>query len=171
MTRAPRYRRGKAMAVEPTYEVGYGKPPKHTQFKAGQSGNPKGRPRNQQNLKTVIEGVLKEKITIREGEKTRTVSRLDAIVRLTINRALQGETKSLAAFLQLLRPTGLMEEKPETLPQESVSAEDEAILGDFLARHGIFDQVPNLGAATGHAAKSADPKLGAASELKGKDYK
>lgn len=24
------------------YEVGYGKPPRHSQFKAGQSGNPKG---------------------------------------------------------------------------------------------------------------------------------
>ena len=29
---------------ETDYEVGYGKPPKHTQFKRGQSGNPNGRP-------------------------------------------------------------------------------------------------------------------------------
>ena len=28
------------------YEVGYGRPPKSGQFKKGQSGNPKGRPRN-----------------------------------------------------------------------------------------------------------------------------
>ena len=31
-----------------SYEVGYGKPPKHTQFKKGQSGNPKGRPKQVQ---------------------------------------------------------------------------------------------------------------------------
>ena len=47
----------------------------------------------QRNLKTVIKEVLKEKITIREGERTRTVSRLDAIVRVTVNNALKGDPK------------------------------------------------------------------------------
>ena len=32
-------------SAEGDYEVGYGKPPKHSRFKPGQSGNPKGRPR------------------------------------------------------------------------------------------------------------------------------
>ena len=27
------------------YEIGYGKPPKQTRFKPGQSGNPRGRPK------------------------------------------------------------------------------------------------------------------------------
>jgi len=27
------------------YKIGYGKPPKSSQFKRGKSGNPKGRPR------------------------------------------------------------------------------------------------------------------------------
>ena len=27
------------------YKVGYGKPPRHSQFKKGQSGNPQGRPK------------------------------------------------------------------------------------------------------------------------------
>lgn len=37
---------------KPDYSVGKGKPPKHTQFKPGQSGNPKGRPKGSNNLKT-----------------------------------------------------------------------------------------------------------------------
>ena len=64
--------------AEPPYDTGYGKPPKHTQFKPGHSGNPRGRPRGQQNFKTVIEQALNEKITIREGDRTRKVTRMEA---------------------------------------------------------------------------------------------
>ena len=40
------------------YEVGYGKPPKSGQFKPGQSGNPKGRPKGAKNFKTELATVL-----------------------------------------------------------------------------------------------------------------
>jgi predicted phage terminase large subunit-like protein len=112
---------------EDGYEVGYGKPPKNTRFKSGQSGNPKGRPRGQRNLRTVVKEVLKEKITIREGERTRTVSRLDAIVRMTINNALKGDPKALTGFIQLIRPTGLMDEEPEVSGGDTAGATDDAI--------------------------------------------
>ena len=32
------------------YEVGYGRPPQHTQFRPGQSGNPAGRRKGVRNL-------------------------------------------------------------------------------------------------------------------------
>lgn len=141
-------RSSRRSATQGEYEVGYCKPPKHTRYKPGQSGNAKGRPRGQRNLKTAVKEALKEKITMREGERTRTVSRLDAIVRVTINNALKGDPKALAAFIQLIRPTGLMDEEPDASCPEIVSAEDDAILTDFLARQGfaeeqgVRDQVP-----------------------------
>jgi len=43
---------------ERDYEVGYGKPPHHTRFVKGQSGNPRGRPRGAKNMKTLLNKAL-----------------------------------------------------------------------------------------------------------------
>ena len=61
-------------------------------------------------------------------------------MRVTFNKALKGDLKALVAFLQLIRPAGLMDEEPEISSREAVGAEDEAILAEFLARHGIAEE-------------------------------
>ena len=38
-----------ALVPRPGYEVGNGKPPEHSRFKPGQSGNPRGRPKGAKN--------------------------------------------------------------------------------------------------------------------------
>jgi hypothetical protein len=48
------------------YVVGYGKPPVHTRFKKGQSGNPNGRHKGSKNFSTTLEETLQEKVVIRE---------------------------------------------------------------------------------------------------------
>ena len=87
-------------AADAPYEIGYGKPPKHTRFKPGQSGHPSGRPRGHRNFRTAVREALQEKVTIREGDRTRSVSRMDAIIRVTFNNALRSDAKALAAFIQ-----------------------------------------------------------------------
>ena len=44
-------------------KVGYGCPPVHSQFKPGESGNPSGRAKGSQNLKTLFNKVLDEHLT------------------------------------------------------------------------------------------------------------
>ena len=124
-------------AEDAPYEIGYCKPPKHTRFKPGQSGNPRGGPAVSAILGPRSGTRSKRKITIREGDRTRTVSKMDAIIQVTLNKALKGDAKGLAAFIQFVRWAGLMDEEPELSSTESISAEDEAILAGYLERHGL----------------------------------
>ena len=76
------------------YEVGYGKPPQHTRFQPGESGNPRGRLRGTKNLKTDLMEELGEKILIREGEHARPVSKQRALVKSLVARALKGDVRA-----------------------------------------------------------------------------
>jgi hypothetical protein len=74
---------------------------------------------------------------MREGDRTRNVSKMDGIIEVTLNKALQGDFKAVAAFIQFARCAGLTDERPEPSSTESISAEDEAILTGYLKRHGL----------------------------------
>ncbi len=111
------------------YEVGYRKAPKATRFKPGKSGNPSGRPKGSKNLKTDIEDVLSETIPIKEGGKSKRVSKQRAVVMALVVRAMKGDVRAVnALFSTMLR----------FLPQEEVleglsalGADDAAILEAF----------------------------------------
>jgi hypothetical protein len=124
-------------AEDAAYETGYCKPPKHTQFKPGQSGHPVGRPRGQRNFTTAVREALKEKMTIREGGRMRKLSKMDVVIQVALNKALKGDAKGLAAIVQLARWAGLMDDESDRSATESFSAEDQAILDDYLARRGV----------------------------------
>ena len=83
------------------YEVGYGKPPKSSQFRRGKSGNPKGRPRGSLKLATDLAAELNEQITVREDGKSRRVSKQRALIKSLMAKALQGDVRANAAVLAL----------------------------------------------------------------------
>lgn len=124
------------------YEVGYGRPPAQTRFRPGQSGNPKGRAKGARDVKTLLEEALRqeflEKVTIVEGGKRRTMTKLQVIVKTNANKAAKGEGRPLRELLALAQRLGLLEGPP--LTPEAVaaatpfSAEDQAIVDRFLAR-------------------------------------
>lgn len=116
------------------YEVGYGKPPKHTQFKPGKSGNPKGRPKKTRNFKTDLEEELGALVTINEGGKKQTISRQQAIIKRTMEKALQGD---LRAVKMLVDWTNLqLMEEPDLLASLPLTQEDQALLDRYGLSRG-----------------------------------
>lgn len=83
------------------YEVGFGKPPKKNQFKPGQSGNPRGRPKGTLNLATTVRKALREKVVVTENGRRRQISKLDAAVTQLVNRAVKGDPRAIQQLLGL----------------------------------------------------------------------
>jgi hypothetical protein len=112
----------------------------HSRFKPGQSGNPKGRRKGQRNVGTVVDGELSQRITVREGNRTRSLTKLDAFVVTLVNAALKGDAKAWASLINLLRSLGLIGETPAANDQKPYTADDESIIADFLRRQGSEEQ-------------------------------
>jgi hypothetical protein len=83
--------------------VGYCNPPEHTRFRAGRSGNPKGRPRGTLNMATVLERALRDKVVVNENGKRKTVTKLEAAVKQLMNKAASGDLKALQLLAGLVR--------------------------------------------------------------------
>jgi hypothetical protein len=82
-------------------EVGYGRPPTHTRFKPGQSGNPRGRPKRRVNVGMLVQDLLRQKVDVREGNTIRRVSKLEALLLSIAARAMKGDAKAIEVILDL----------------------------------------------------------------------
>jgi hypothetical protein len=89
---ATKKRRGPAR----DYEVGDRRAPKYGQFKAGVSGNPKGRPKGSVNFMTQLAAELKSTIKVQEAGKTKTISKQHALIKQFVGKALKGDDKRSA---------------------------------------------------------------------------
>ncbi len=86
--------------------IGYCSPPVHSQFKPGQSGNPSGRSKGSQNLKTLFNKVLDEEISLRDGAEVRKITKAEAIVRGVVIGALKGDSRNTAILFRLAEQVG-----------------------------------------------------------------
>lgn len=86
---------------DPGYAVGYRRPPKHSRFKPGQSGNRKGRPPRRQEALDVA-GLLDEPIPVSQAGAAREMSGFEVGVRKLVSRALKdGDLQAALEFLRL----------------------------------------------------------------------
>lgn len=85
-----------------SYEVGYGKPPKGSQFKKGQSGNPLGRPRAPSSIASLVYEMGNQVETlIKKNGKKYEITRRQALVDQLYLRAIQGDARAIAIIDKL----------------------------------------------------------------------
>ena len=88
-------------AAAPDYEVGYRKPPRHSQFKPGRSGNPRGRPKAAKGLQSIVRDTLTQKVAVRTATGTKKISKIEAVLQKTLEQAMKGNPRALAELIKL----------------------------------------------------------------------
>lgn len=84
-------------------KVGYGLPPEANQFKKGQSGNKRGRPKDADVSAEVRSAIRDKKIKIHEDGKAKTLPANQLVAKTLVANALKGEKRALQQGLLLLK--------------------------------------------------------------------
>jgi Family of unknown function (DUF5681) len=141
----------KTEASDQDYRVGPGRPPKEHQFKPGQSGNPAGARRKPSSiapdLKVLFERALSEKVTLRQGEREKIITKAAAGIEQLVNQFAKGDRHARRDLLALAERLGvdLVAGQGDALEQTvaaALSANDEALLADYVQRHAIQPDHP-----------------------------
>ena len=86
------------------------KPPRSTQFKPGQSGNPLGRPRRKLDMSIALNKALNDKIRVSNLGTMRTG--LEAVVQSIVDRVLQGDSKGIVPLMNLFNKAKVFKPVP-----------------------------------------------------------
>ena len=116
-----------------SYEVGFGKPPRWTQFKPGQSGHAAGRPRGAKNFATALEQELNSRVMVTENGRRKRISKRQVIAKHLVNKAAGGDFKAMPLLLNEIRSreSGAADAGPN---QVFDTPEDRTVLENMIAR-------------------------------------
>jgi len=114
------------------YAVGFAKPPRSNQFKKGESGNPKGRPKGSVGLHTLILKASRERVRVNGPHGTRMVSKIEAAAMQLSNKSAQGDLRaSRDLFVLVQRAEEAIMKQPT---HEQMSEVDRKMMERMLER-------------------------------------
>ena len=117
--------------TEPTadYAVGYGKPPRHSGFQKGRSGNPKGRPKGSKNFATLLTEALDEKVQVTEDGRRRRIAKRELVIKQLVNKSAAADLRAIKQLTDIVQGiewrTGAAHPPPS--PQAFTAADQEVI--------------------------------------------
>ena len=138
-------------------DVGYGRPPKHTQFKKGQSGNPQGRPRSTPSFKSDLAAELQEKLAVTENGKERRITKQRAFIKTLTAAAIKKDIRAVNALLACMRFFGVGLEEQTT---EDLDLDDLDLIENYLRQQRKRQSRSNADQPAKTSSKNALKKRG-----------
>ena len=127
------------------YEVGKGKPPKNTQWKKGQSGNPTGKKKKEETLRDKLKSLLKEEVVLNQNGSPVAMQQGDAMLLAQVRKAInKGDTPAFKAILEIAESKSTESAAPHNL---KVSTADIAVLQTHADWVGIVEDAKSRKAA------------------------
>jgi len=114
------------------YRVGRGKPPLHSRFKKGQSGNPRG-PRAK-NLPALLIRALNEPVLVTANGETRQITKREAVIAQLVDKSTGADLRATKMLIDMLKD---IEKRAGTAPPpkaSSLTPADEEVVENLLAR-------------------------------------
>jgi Family of unknown function (DUF5681) len=117
------------------YRVGPGRPPKEYQFKPGQSGNPKGAARKPESiapeLGAILERSLNGKVTLRQGEKEKIVTKFAAGIEQLVTQFAKGDRHARRDLFQLVDQLGVLKRLRKATKEKAQALQVRTITSDM----------------------------------------
>ena len=134
------------------FEAGYGKPPRHTRFKKGQSGNPRGRPKGSKNLTTLLTEALNEPVIVAENGGRRKITMRQAIIKQLVNRSATADWRAIKILLDLVRDIEGQRPLPRPPPSARLTRRSSSSSGCGSRKRKSDVREPHPGGVPGLAA-------------------
>jgi hypothetical protein len=112
------------------FAVGYKKPPQHSRFQPGRSGNPRGKQKGVRNFGTDVKRTLEVPVRLNDQGRARRVSTQEAALLRLREKALKGDARSIDQFLELAKIFN-NSTAVESVGDKALAAEDQAILDAY----------------------------------------
>ena len=114
------------------YKVGYKKPPLHTRFKKGQSGNPSGRPKGSKNFSTLLAEALNEPVVVTEDGRRRRISKRELGLKQLANKFAMAEAQATKILLGLMLERERLAAAAVPAERPTFGAADEKVIANLL---------------------------------------
>src|ERR1700730_13035603 len=131
---APRRRGGGSMADSASdYQVGPGRPPLHTRFKKGESGNPGGR--RAKRLPALLAAALNETVVVTIDGRRRTITKREAIVTQMVDESASADLRATKMLIDMIKDVEHKAGDAAPPPEpRRLAAADKEVVQLFVAR-------------------------------------
>jgi Family of unknown function (DUF5681) len=117
-------------ASDDGFAVGYKKPPQHSRFQPGRSGNPRGKQKGVRNFGTDVKRTLEVPVRLNDQGRAKRVSTQEAALLRLREKALNGDARSIVQILELAKIFN-NSTAVESIGDKALAAEDQAILDAY----------------------------------------